>query len=155
MIDGCGENPSELLEKQNPFLCLERTLKDCLQKVSKVSQVTLKEKVTKSGHIYWQLQTVEPYINENVYSSLGIKIGDRLPTPQAMDAMGARGLPALHKLMNGQRKGRTKHNTLKDVAVFGLYYHSEICQQEGQISPLFVEWMMGFPLNWTKRINNG
>lgn len=77
---------------------------------------------------------------------------DRLPTPQAMDAMGSRGEPAIHKLMMGQRKGRTKLNSLKDVARYGLYYQPQLLNR-GEISPNFVEWMMGFPCDWTNLKN--
>jgi hypothetical protein len=45
---------------------------------------------------------------------------DLLPTPNAMDSMGARSEEAIDHLMTGQRKGRTKLSTLKDAVVHGL-----------------------------------
>lgn len=128
---------------------LEKMLKDYFQQELNALSVTLKKQDTELGFTYYRLKVSEQFIPEKERLSLGLKKNDLLPTPQALDWMTPRSVEGIHKLMNGQRKGRTKINALKDVAGYGLYYHSEITNNGGKLNPTFVEYMMGFPEGWT------
>jgi hypothetical protein len=77
------------------------------------------------------------YKNGTKYNSLMSQIlyGKMLPTPTTRDYKGARSEEAL------KVAGRNETNSLPDAfAQSG---------KTSQLSPLFVEEMMGFPKNWT------
>lgn len=72
------------------------------------------------------------------------------PTPQAMDAMRARGEGAMLRQMTGPRRGRKKIATMKDAAVYGLHWEGAAKRLgSGELSPRRLEWMMGYPDGWT------
>jgi hypothetical protein len=73
------------------------------------------------------------------------------PTPQAMDAMKARPPLAMERQMTTQRKGRKKIATMKDAAVYGLEWTGRAERSgDGELSPLRLEWMMGYQTGWTE-----
>jgi hypothetical protein len=68
-----------------------------------------------------------------------------LPTPVVGDSTAA----------GSRRKAGSKANpgvSLTDVVVHGqaLHHHKDRESNAGHLSPQFVEWMMGLPINWTE-----
>jgi hypothetical protein len=96
-------------------------------------------------------------------------------TPNCMDALPARSENALRSQYEKNRKGRTEHSTLREQIAFpkpkqmwptpqqrdykgksqrGADPENRDCLPNaihgtGQLNPQFVEWMMGYPLNYT------
>ena len=105
--------------------------------------LTWKAKATPQGRLLFQLvPQVDPI--EGIEFTVW-------PTPQAMDAMKARPVPAMKRQMDTARKGRTKIATMKDSAVYGLNWHGEATRLgEGELNPQRLEWMMGYPIGWTE-----
>lgn len=80
-------------------------------------------------------ERMEKYDNGTTVPNLATQVVGMLPTPTTRDYKGARSQEALNKA------GRNENNSLPDAFA-----------QPGktsQLSPLFVEEMMGFPKNWT------
>ena len=78
---------------------------------------------------------MEKYDNGTTVPNLATQVAGMLPTPTTRDHKGARSQEALNKA------GRNETNSLPDAfAKPG---------KTSQLSPLFVEEMMGFPENWT------
>ena len=106
---------------------------------------------------------------KNRGASLSATINGMLPTPNAFDWNTARSQEAWNR--SKDKWGDSLHTPLKQMAAFGIL--PKPCAQEGnkitgkenqdsltkrarlqtgktsQLSPLFVEEMMGFPKNWT------
>jgi len=80
-------------------------------------------------------ERMEKYDNGTTVPNLATQVVGMLPTPTTRDYKGARSQEALDKA------GRNETNSLPDA----------FCKpgKTSQLSPLFVEEMMGFPKNWT------
>ena len=63
------------------------------------------------------------------------------PTPAARDYKGANSVE--HVTKNG--RGRRHMDQLPNAVVYG----GTQTQQKGQLNPLWVEWLMGWPIGWT------
>ncbi len=79
---------------------------------------------------------MEKYDNGRTIPNLATQVARMLPTPNACDWNTARSPEALAKAK--AKHGSTLQDTLRQRA-----------GQGSQLSPLFVEEMMGFPRNWT------
>jgi len=85
---------------------------------------------------------MEKYDNGTTVPNLATQIHGMLPTPTAVDAKGAyRPESMVSKCGKFDRTERLSNIYLKT----GMQYNSKT----SQLSPLFVEEMMGFPKNWT------
>lgn len=167
---GFGLNTSGLYEKQNPIGFLQRMLPHSLaSQSSEESTPTLKRKVTKSGFSYYQLQT-----SERRTKGKDVLL---LPTPAATDykrqilsnaALNARTphLVLFAALINAGYIKLSTPTASQDYKPIRPQIPSEKAGKHGTvlpasigrampslvgraIHPLFVEWMMGFPENWT------
>jgi hypothetical protein len=112
---------------------------------------------------------MEKYDNGTTVPNLATQVAGMLPTPTAFDYNTPRSQEAWDKAK--EKHGNALQNPLKQMAAFGML--PTPCAQEGdkitgkenqdsltkrarsqtgktsQLSPLFVEEMMGFPKNWT------
>lgn len=111
---------------------LVRTYTDTLTTVSRSSVATWKEKVTKSGQLYYQLQSSGHPTNVNGSSWL-------LATPTASQSY-----KKIRPLAPSEANG--KHGKVLPGSI-GEKFPSYIGMYP---NPEFVEWMMGFPPGWTK-----
>ena len=89
-----------------------------------------KSGIAQNGQLY-QLETLELRISDGD--------GLRLPTPTATDAKMNPCTPSRHT---------GKHATCINT-VIGQTEEAQQLGQKARLSPLFVEWMMGFPIGWT------
>lgn len=130
-LDGYGLNISDLSEKQNPLGLLRKMLPLSLvfQNFQEYTP-TLKKKVTKSHLSYYQLQPLELPTKEK-----GVLL---LPTPTA-----SQDFKPIRKLIPSEKAGT--HGTMLCGAL-GTLIPSLIGKY---IHPKFIEWMMGFPEDWT------
>jgi hypothetical protein len=71
-----------------------------------------------------------------------------LPTPQTMDFMEPKTPKAINKEMNETRPGRTNFANLKEVIPYGQELQTGT-KTGLKLQPAFVEWMMGYPSNYT------
>ena len=97
---------------------------------SKESTPTFRRKVTKSGYTYYQLQESKHRTREN-----GVSL---LPTPTA-----SQDYKPIRPQSPSEKAG--KHGTALPGSL-GVIYPSLIGHY---IHPEYIEWMMGFPANWT------
>lgn len=86
--------------------------------------MTLREKVTKRGHIYMALTLLEPHISATGFSLL--------PTIRASEFKGC------------GPKGSSSHTHW-----LNHFYLSAMVTDSGKLSPTFAERLMGFPEGWT------
>ena len=169
-LDGFGLNISDSSESVSRIGLLLRMLQhSSVFLSSKESTPTFKRKVTKSGYTYYQLQELEHHTKEN-----GVLL---LPTPAATDykrqklAPAALGRKSPHLVLYaalisaGVIKLSTP-TTSQDFKRIRAQIPSERAGTHGTvlpgslgrafpsligraIHPQFVEWMMGFPADWT------
>lgn len=141
--DTYGRQCSRKSNSTNQLGLLGKTLKDTLTAALIAFAPTWKVLVTPQGRSVFRLSLSEPTTTEKEY---GLS-----PTPQAMDAMKARSPGAIERQMTTARKGREKIATMKDVAVYGLYWNGQAIRLgDGELNPQRLEWMMGYPIGWTE-----
>lgn len=169
-LDGFGLNISESYGKHDPLGLLLRMLPhSSVFRNLPEYQPTLKRKVTKSGQLYYQLQTSERRTREN-----GVLL---LPTPAASDTRRQKVAPAAWKahtphlalfaaLIQGGYIKLSTPTASQDYKPIRPQIPSEKAGTHGTvlpgsigrampsligraIHPEFVEWMMGFPSEWT------
>lgn len=138
----CGLTCSESLNELDQSGLLLKTLRDILTTDLIEFFPIWKALTTAQGYYVYQLSLSEQTITEKEYGLW--------PTPQAMDAMKARSPEAMNRQMSTTRKGRKKISTMKDAAVYGLYWKGEAIRHgSGELNPQTLEWMMGYPIDWT------
>lgn len=144
----CGQQCLQLSRQYDQLGLLQKTLKGILPSASMTFCGTWMEQVTPQGRSLSRLAPSARTIRERGFLLW--------PTPQAMDAMHARGASALERQMQTSRAGRTKLATLKDAAVYGLNWTGEATRLgDGELNPEFVEWLMGFQIGWTDLEHSG
>ena len=129
MQDTSGQTLLGLSKSANRLGLLEKTLVDTLNSVSIPYSRIWKLRVTTQGHLLFQLQLSELGTDENEYGLSDIK---NYPTPTVDDS----------KVVNpkdNRRKGLVKQVNLEQNRKTG-----------GKLNPNFVEFLMGFPMDWTK-----
>lgn len=82
--------------------------------------------------------------NIQLYYKQGIKYGDLLPTPVASDHTGSCTIRKMTK-SNGAPRTDSLRNMPAVIGMDGDRLNGRVFQ----LSPLFVEEMMGYPLMWT------
>jgi len=170
-----GRKCLELFDLQNPNGSSLRTcvayLTGTKEWYSSRCALTWKPKVTLSNRLLFQLSPSTLRTDE---TESGL-----LATPNTMDNMEPKTPKAIAKEMNETRKGRTNFANLKEQIAYGkLLKTPSASEAEGgtmnvqaaidngwnpkikmrdqighatglKLQPNFVEWMMGFPPNWT------
>lgn len=131
MRDGCGMSFTALSQSVSRLGLLQKMYLDLLPSLNiPESSKTWKQKVTQSKHLYYRLLTTAHRISDEERLLL--------PTPAASQ---------LHKVIRkrtpSEMKG--KHGKML-VGELGTKYP---CLIGKYIHPKFVEWMMGFPEEWT------
>lgn len=149
-----GLKCSELYRKSGPIGSLVKMLLGSSVWNSTVCYLTWKPKTTPSKRLLFQLVPSTPRI-DGIGASLW-------PTPTARDFKGANSLKHL------TREGHKKNHTGQLANAVRLYPtpKAQNCRGNGerhgeggpsldvvvggQLSPMWVEWLMGFPIGWTE-----
>lgn len=138
-----GRKCAELLHKHDPLGRFAKTFMVTSNWDWTVCYTTWKPLTTPHGRLLFLLSPQVETITDKEFLLW--------PTPQAMDSMTARSPQGMEKLMNGQRKGRTKINTMKDAAVYGLEWKGRAIRLgDGELNPHHLEWQMNYPDGWTE-----
>ena len=140
MKDIFGARCSELSGRSDPNLLLAKMFMALSAWRTRTFALRWNQKATPSGRLLFQLWHKTPRIKESEYGLL--------PTPNMMD-----GLRVGKEL---QREHWKKQHAEKKAKGISKQYHLSIALNfasgtDGRMpSPNFVEWMMGYPQNWTK-----
>ena len=144
--DISGMKLLESLENVNPDGLLGKMLKALLTSktawYSDRCKMIWKNKVSKSNVLLYQLQASVLGIKEKEYGLLHIMY----PTPRASDIEG--GIVKDVQIKNGHffrenKKGERWGVKLRDAVAKNK-------KPGGKLNPEFVEFLMGYPMNWTK-----
>ena len=93
---------------------------------------TWQEKATPAGHLYYRLSVSVPRTKEK-----GVGF---FPTPNARDWKDTFGQGTARK------DGKSRLDQLPRV----LFHQAKLAgRTSGVVNPMFVEWLMGYPLGWT------
>lgn len=131
MIDGCGQSSLDSFGKPNPFGLFVKTLLNSAEyRSSTRSVMTWKRQDTRSGCLRYRL-----HLSELRTSDTGLSL---LPTPASSQIT-----KPIRNLSPSEQYGTHGKMT---CGVLGMHYPSLIGKT---IHPEFVEWMMGFPRQWT------
>jgi len=128
-------------KKSSPFSYFLKTS----QQSEHADWTQLSRNLPKQGMIVagvcYPLQKLDRHING--------KDGFYWPTPQAKDFKGSYGSPQslLAAVERHRLKGVNKQIPLSDAVMLSQHLQNQI---HGQLNPTWVEWLMGFPLEWTE-----
>jgi hypothetical protein len=83
----------------------------------------------------YTLETSKRHLKEGrqMYLAQAVRMSDQFPTPSIRDWKGGASAESL------EARGKSPNNTSPD----------QIERQGGQLNPTFVEWLMGYPKDWT------
>ncbi len=124
----CGGNTLDSLARYDRDMSSWKTSQRCFIEVFQTYSETWPRSGMMRNGIAYRLPTLAPLIVE---TESGL-----WPTPTARDGKGAR------KPETMQKSGRNPEtNSLPDA----IEFHGE----PGRLNPTWVEWLMGFPLEWT------
>lgn len=119
-------------ETLSPSSFWEKTLGTLLTLRLTEPSRTWQEKVTPAGHSYYRLSVSVPRTREK-----GVGF---FPTPNARDWKDSFGQTTV------RQDGKSRLDQLPRV----LFHQARLAgRTSGAVNPLFVEWVMGFPLGWT------
>ena len=163
----------ELLRKQDPVGSLVKTLLESSRWHSTMCFLNWKAKGTPQGRSYFQLAPSTPRTDETECGSLptyGAKPGQRIPTPTASDHI-ERKSTSKEKLNYQTNKSVTLDRFVKmwptpasrdykgqnspEHLAKTRGHHDQLPNavalqgQTGQLNPMWVEWLMGYPIGHT------
>lgn len=169
-IDGSGQNTLDLFGNVGPLGLLRKMLQtSSTYQNSEGSMPTWKTKVMKSGFLKYQLQVPELRISEGGVSWLPTPVASDNKRSKVCPADLRRKSPAIPVFASAIQQGIVKLSTptaSQDFKPIRPQIPSERGGKHGtvlpgslgaafpsligkRIHPLFVEWMMGFPDEWT------
>jgi hypothetical protein len=159
---GCGAKWHELLAKYDPDLHLWKIAQcSLLAEEQELLQILPKSGMTANG-LLLELPMLERRTKESVYGLWA--------TPTTMDKLPPKSEKALHKEATQARPGRSKPANLRDQVSNMHNWPTPTAhnaketnapseanrntptlanQVGGKLNPMWVEWLMGWPLGWT------
>ena len=155
-----GRRCYELLSKRDPLGCLLRTWLVTSQWVSTRCWLTWKVKATPHGRLLFQLVPSVPRIEE---TESGLSQSHWM-TPRANDAKNSTysGKGDLYLCGQVQLWPTPRQSEHKDCGPVGSASHQHMLDRKylcaatkesdrptGKLNPLWVEWLMGYPIGWT------
>ena len=161
-----GLKCSELLKRQDPISCLQRMLLASSTWHSTMCFLNWKAKGTPQGRLYFQLAPSTPRTDETECGlwptpSAGMHKQDVNDSGRYARDIKEKGfqimLPAAVKLWptpaardyKGARKPETMEKTGRNSETNSLPDSVEFREASGRLNPMWVEWLMGYPLGHT------
>lgn len=144
MTEISGRKLLELSKSPDPLGLLEKTLMELLNSISIQFLRTWKEKTTPQGSLIFQLQA-------SVRGTKG-KGSGLFPTPTAACEIGGVQADRVEQTKSGAfiLRKKNKPHMKYGANLRDMMHYSNNVKTGGQLNPVFVEHLMGFPMNWTK-----